>query len=91
MKTELEMLKERVKQLEEIQNNCNHDWGEPQQDTMQKEIWDTQWVGVDCFPAPTGRFKTVQCYSRTCKKCGKKEYTEQMEEVAVQTIKRPKF
>ena len=26
-----------------------------------------------------------------CKKCGKKEYTEKMEEVAVQTVKRPRF
>ena len=91
MKSELEMLKEKVKHLEEIQKKCLHDWEEPQRDTMEKEIIETYWVGVDCMFGPTGKYETVPCYSRTCKKCGKKEYTEQIEEVAVQTIKRPKF
>lgn len=91
MKSELEILKEKVKQLEEIQKKCLHDWDDPQKDTMEKEICETHWVGVDCMFGPTGKYETVPCYSRTCKKCGKKEYTEQMEEVAVQTIKRPKF
>jgi hypothetical protein len=58
---------------------------------MKKEIIETYWVGVDCMFGPTGKYETVPCYSRICKKCSKKEYTEQMEEVAVQTIKRPKF
>jgi hypothetical protein len=29
MKSELEMLKEKVKHLEEIQKKCLHDWEEP--------------------------------------------------------------
>jgi len=91
MKIELEILKEQVKKLEEMQRQCTHYWEEPQRDTMKKEIWETQWVGVDCFPVPTGRYETVPCWSHMCKKSGKKEYTEKMEEVAVQTVKRPKF
>ena len=91
MKSELELLRERVKHLEEKQNNCAHDWLEPQRDTMEEEIYETQWVGVDCFPAPTGKYKTISCWSRTCSKCGKKEYTKETEEVAVTTEQRPKF
>ena len=91
MKTELEELKEQVKRLEEMQQYCTHDWQELQMDTMEKEIWTTKWKGVDCFPVPTGTYKRVPCWSRVCKKCGKKEYTEKMEEVAVLTEMKPKF
>ncbi len=91
MKSELETLKEQVKLLEEKQRNCEHDWEEPVRDTMEEPVYETVWVGIDCFPAPTGEVNTVECWSRTCKKCGKKEYTRTMQEVPVVTTLRPKF
>lgn len=39
----------------------------------------------------TGRYRKVDCWSRVCKKCGKKEYTYEMEKVPVKTVSRPKF
>ena len=51
------------------------------------------WYGVDVWPEErgTGRYRKVDRWSRVCKKCGKKEYTYEMEKVPVKTVSRPKF
>ena len=95
MKTELEQLRERIAQIEYAQAHCNHVWGPVEYEPERKEITrvEIEVVGVDIFPVEvgTGMFRNVDRWSRVCKKCGKKEYTSKQEEVAVKTIKRPKF
>lgn len=95
MKTELELLKERIKRIENMQMYCDHEWGEAEYDPEREEITREEFVplGVDSYyrALGTGSFKDVDRWSRTCKKCCKKEYTYKMEEVAVKTEKRPKF
>ena len=95
MKTELEILEERVRELKRAQTLCNHEWDEVKFEPERKEITRKEWVylGSDsyCTDVGTGLFKNVNRWSRTCKKCGKKEYSYKQEEVAIQTIKRPKF
>ena len=91
MKSELEELEEKVAYLKKLQANCDHEWEEPVKDTMKREIEETYWVGVDCMFGKTGRYEDVPCYSRTCKLCGKKEYSTKMEDVVIKTERRPKF
>ena len=45
--------------------------------------------GVMKKEVPTGRLKTIDRWSRTCKKCGLKEYTTEAEVVEVK--KAPSF
>ena len=95
MKTELEILEEQVRKLKSAQNLCNHEWDEVKFEPESKEITREEFVylGSDSYwtNIGTGLFENVNRWSRTCKKCGKKEYSYEQEEVAVQTIKRPKF
>lgn len=95
MKTELELLKEKVAKLESAQARCKHEWGEPEYDPERKEITRDEFVylGSDSYykPVGTGLFENVDRWSRVCTKCGKKEYAYEQEEVAVQTVRRPKF
>lgn len=72
------------------QNICNHEWDEVKYDPEEthEPIYETRWQGVDCFPEVVGmRPIKKDRWSRTCKKCGKVEYTH--EQVAVKFI--PKF
>lgn len=66
------------------QSSCKHEWEEVKYDpeTINEPRYETRWQGVDCFPEIVGyREKTVARWSRTCRKCGKVEYTK--EQVAV--------
>lgn len=72
------------------QNSCRHEWGEVNYDPeeINEPIYETHWQGVDCFPELVGTRQTRKDrWSRTCKKCGKVEYTK--EQVAVKY--EPKF
>lgn len=95
MKTELERLKERIQEIERIQARCNHEWGEVIYEPQEKEIMRKELRGrmADMWYdlVPTGTYEQVPCWTRTCKKCEKKEYTYEQEEVVVKTIKQPKF
>ena len=95
MKTELEILEEKVRKLKEKQVQCNHEWTSPEYDPERKEITTEEFVylGSDSYyrPVGTGTFENVDRWSRICKKCGKKEYAYEVEEVPVKTEKRPKF
>lgn len=81
----------KLAELKREQNNCEHDWAEPIYDPDVKyepSDYDLEFQGSDCWPRPTG-FRNVEYprWSRTCKKCGKVEYTK--EQVVVKTA--PKF
>lgn len=72
------------------QNACRHEWGETKYDPeeISEPIYETRWQGVDCFPELVGtRPVKKDRWSRTCKKCGKVEYTK--ERIAVKY--EPKF
>lgn len=90
MKSELELLKEKVEQLEEKQNYCKHEWLELQRDEIEEEIYETLWAGELAIPSPTGRYKKISCLSRTCSKCGKKEYTKEPKELKEFELKKEK-
>lgn len=72
------------------QSICDHNWGsviyDPEE--ISEPVYETRWQGVDCYPALVGsRLIKKDRWSRTCKKCGKIEYTS--EKVAVKY--EPKF
>ena len=95
MKTELEILEEKVAKLKRLQANCNHEWLEPEFDPEKQEIKVVEdvWYGVDVWPEErgTGRYRLVDRWSRVCSKCGKKEYTKELEEIVIQSKTRPNF
>ena len=73
------------------QNNCRHEWGEVKYDPeIKTEPYGCRTVnqGSDIWCEPEG-YRNVEHkrWSRTCKKCGKVEYTK--EQVAVKY--EPKF
>ena len=94
-KTELEILEEKVRKLKEKQAQCSHEWTDAEYDPERKEITTEEFVylGSDSYykQVGTGLYEDVDRWSRVCKKCGKREYAYEMEEVSVKTIKRPKF
>ena len=95
MKTELEILEEKVNKLKELQRNCDHKWEEATYDPERREIMREEFVSMGSDPyftnVGTGIYEYIDRWSRVCKKCGKKEYTYENEEVVAKTIKKPKF
>lgn len=85
MKSELELLEEKVQRLKMLQSNCNHNWNDTIYEPEKLEIINL------IIKMRTGEFKIVDRWSRTCSKCGKKEYTYEQEDIVVKTIKKPKF
>lgn len=76
--------------LRKEQSNCSHEWGKVKYDPeiTHEPRYETRWIGVDWLHEITGYTeKKVNRWSRTCKKCGKVEYTK--EQVAVKY--EPKF
>jgi hypothetical protein len=80
----------KLRELHIEQNMCIHEWEDPKYDPEIKLIpqYTDRWVGVDYMPAICGfSEKKIDRWSRTCKKCGKVEYTK--EQVVIRTA--PKF
>lgn len=77
--------------LRKEQSHCVHDWAEPKYDPeIKKEPYGHEMItqGSDVWWRPTGyRDVEYERWSRTCKKCGKVEYTK--ETTVVKTA--PKF
>lgn len=76
--------------LREEQNNCNHEWGEVKYDPEIQNIpmYEDRFIGSDYMPELVGfKEKKIDRWSRTCKKCGKVEYTKEQ----VATKYEPKF
>ena len=66
--------------LRKEQQTCYHEWTEPKYDPEIQNVpeFEERWQGVDCFPVICGwKEKEVRRWSRTCKKCGKVEYTKE--------------
>lgn len=77
--------------LKQEQYYCKHEWAEVKYDpeTVKEPEFEEYWQGVDCFPVICGwREKQISRWSRTCKKCGKVEYTK---ETATKVELIPKF
>jgi len=97
MKSELEMLREQIREIELKQARCNHKWGEVEYDPTVKREYNIglSFQGSDMYCCYTGSGYDVKVdrWSRTCSKCGKKEYTTEVveEQVVVKTIKKPRF
>lgn len=80
----------RLKALKEEQANCIHEWEEPKYDPEIQKIprYRDRFIGSDYMPELDGfTEKKIDRWSRTCRKCGKVEYTKQ--QVVVRTA--PKF
>ena len=90
IEAEIKRLQRELSRIEADQLRCNHDWCEPFEERMTEPIYETRWQGVDCYPEIVG-YKQVPCWSRVCKKCGKKETTQEFGEIVVQTKTGPKF
>lgn len=77
--------------LHREQSQCQHEWDETKYDPeIKKEPYGCriEHQGVDMWPVPEGYHDvSYPRWSRTCKKCGKVEYTK--EQVAVKF--EPKF
>lgn len=73
------------------QSNCNHEWEEVKYDPeIKKEPYGCEMVtqGSDVWWRPEGYHNVEhKRWSRTCKKCGKVEYTKEQ----VATKYEPKF
>lgn len=73
------------------QRNCNHEWGEVKYDPeIKKEPYGCEMVtqGSDVWWRPKGYHNVEhKRWSRTCKKCGKVEYTKEQ----IATKYEPKF
>ncbi len=92
--TRLEQLKfeyeANLRRIEQEQRNCNHEWAAPKYDPEIQKIpqYKDRFIGSDYMPIIDGYGeKKIDRWSRTCKKCGKVEYTK--EQVVVKTV--PKF
>lgn len=93
MTREEEMRARHERELRELlneQKNCNHEWGEVKFDPeiVKEPRYETRWQGVDCWPEIVGHTeKKIDRWSRTCKKCGKVEYTKEQRAIKYE----PKF
>lgn len=77
----------RIKYEKELENMrreqsvCNHKWGEIKYDPEIKQIpkYEDRFRGSDYMPELVGfTDKEIDRWSRTCKKCGKVEYTKEL-------------
>lgn len=76
--------------LRQEQNSCIHDWLDTKYDPEIQRIpkYRDRFIGSDYMPKISGfNEKKIDRWSRTCRKCGKVEYTK--EQVVLKTA--PKF
>lgn len=82
---------EKLAEINREQANCDHEWGEVVYDpeiTSEPIDFELKFRGSDCYHVPTGYHDVEhKRWSRTCKKCGKVEYTKEL----VATKVEPKF
>lgn len=81
---------DKLSALRKEQSNCTHVWGDVKYDPEIQKIpkFEDRYVGSDYIPEFVGYDeKTIDRWSRTCKKCGKVEYTKEK----VATMYEPKF
>ena len=91
---EILQLQKRLEHLKALQMNCKHEWENPVYDPEIKQIMkyvEDYHIQTEYFykEVPTGRYETIDRWSRTCKKCGLKQYTKESNIFEVK--KEPKF
>ena len=91
---EIIQLKKRLAYLEKLQQECIHEWGPVEYEPEKKEKIEYEpdyYKGTECFykEIHTGRYDTTDRWSRTCTKCGTKEYTYDSDVVEVK--RNPRF
>ncbi len=95
LREEISKLENEIEKIKEQRDNCTHEWGEIECEKVTRPIYDIVTYGMlsDTYSkyVPTGKFETVDVYSRCCKKCGYIDCTSSVEEVPVQVKKVPKF
>ncbi len=95
MKSRIEELEEEIKKLKREQYLCKHEWEkvvyDPERVEIMREEIEAQGVDIWYIEVGTGRYTNKDRWSRYCPKCGKKEYTYEVEVVPVQIKKVPKF
>ncbi len=74
MKSELEILEERIAALKAMQSRCTHEWLKPEEDTFKQPVYEDCWIGENVFLVPSENYEYIPCQSMLCQKCGKKEY-----------------
>jgi hypothetical protein len=81
-------LREELESLKNIQDSCEHIWKETvyDPDTVSVATYDhLEPHGSDPIPIYTYHNKERSRWSRTCEKCGVKEYTTKTKVVRVET------
>ena len=79
-------LQAEMAELERQMARCNHDWDVKYCPIEEDEVeYEMKMQGVDPYYVanPTGRKITKDRWSRTCRKCGKTEYTTKQGYVTV--------
>jgi len=75
----IDQLKNEIKQLEETQRSCRHDFADPIYDPEEVSVQDDhagyEVHGVDRWPVLSFHKEYKNRWSRECKNCGHKEYT----------------
>ena len=84
MKEKLQELKHKAEKLKSLQENCNHEWNESVEDIMKENITIPTWRGRDFYEKVIAT-RDVQCWSSTCKICGKKECSREKDELVTKT------
>lgn len=90
MKQGYESVLEELCKIRLIQDRCDHEWGELVFEPETKEIMAPKYdnfygLEVMYYSMPTGKFETIDRWSRTCPKCNKKEYIYEKEKVIIKT------
>jgi len=70
--------------LRKEQSECNHEWGDIEYNPEIKQMprFEDRFIGSDYMPELVGYTESkVARWSRTCKKCGKVEYTKELKAV----------
>ena len=66
-------------EIQQTQDRCRHEWEDSIYDpdsVLEFYFTHLETQGSDCWPAGNYSSKDVPRWSRTCKHCGKKEYTK---------------
>ena len=89
---QIEANKRQLRDLESLQNNCNHQWGTTKYSPEIQPFYEPGAMvahGSDVWYETIKVDKSVPRWGRVCKNCGKEEFT--YTEAVVEIRKEPKF
>lgn len=95
IQTEIEEMEQRLAALKARQSRCQHDWGPIKYTPYEgRESYFTgcyETHGVHMNPIMNSKPVTKDRWTRTCKKCGLPQHTQQQREVKVEKKFEPDF